>query len=174
VTIRAWLRRLSLEFITHKQGVYFDGHERQDVVAYRNEFLEQISTFENRMAQYSEDCETEILPELDHGQRRIVLVTHDESHFYANDGRRQYWCLPHSQSLRSKHLGQSIHVSEFLTDSRGRLMLSEEEARENPDIPREARVIITTGKNQEGYWTGEDVLNQVYFIYLFIFFLKIN
>jgi hypothetical protein len=112
--------------VTHRQGVYYDGHEREDVVAYRGEFLNRMATFERLMAQYTEDCEHEILPELENGQQRIILVTHDESHFYANDGRRQYWRLPHTQSLRSKHLGQSIHVGEFLTESRGRLKLSDE------------------------------------------------
>jgi hypothetical protein len=158
--------------VTHRQGVYYDGHEREDVVAYRGEFLNRMATFERLMAQYTEDCEHEILPELENGQQRIILVTHDESHFYANDGRRQYWRLPHTQSLRSKHLGQSIHVSEFLTESRGRLRLSDEEARINPRVPQEAQVLLHSGKNQEGYWTGEHVLQQVRnFLFFFYFFI---
>lgn len=168
-TLRAWLRRLSLEFITHRQGVYYDGHERDDVVAYRKQFLERMAAYEPFMAQFTDDCEVIILPELRDGGKQVVLVTHDESHFYANDGRRQYWRLPHTQSLRSKHLGQSIHVSEFLTDLRGRLRLNDMEKKEFPDIPQEARVVITTGKNQDGYWKGEDVLKQVVILIQYFF-----
>ena len=49
-----------------------------------------MATFEPLMAQYTDDCEMEILPELPDNKQRIILVTYDESHFYANDGCRQY------------------------------------------------------------------------------------
>ena len=38
-TARLWLRSLGFAQKYHKKGVYFDGHERQDVVEYREQFV---------------------------------------------------------------------------------------------------------------------------------------
>jgi hypothetical protein len=63
--------------------------------------------------------------------------------------------------LRKKGNGRSIMVSEFLLEACGRLQLSEEEKRIHPNVPVEARCYLTPGRNQEGYWTVEDLLNQI-------------
>jgi hypothetical protein len=53
---------------------------------------------------------------------RLILVTHDESTFYANDQRKNYW-----QHASQKHTpqpkteGSSIMASEFMTSEWGRL-----------------------------------------------------
>ena len=41
-TARRWLSKLGFSRVHHQKGVYFDGHERNDVVDYRNEFLQKI------------------------------------------------------------------------------------------------------------------------------------
>ena len=38
-TARRWLVELGFSRVHHQKGVYFDGHDRDDVVTYRNEFL---------------------------------------------------------------------------------------------------------------------------------------
>ncbi|CAJ0645936.1 7905_t:CDS:2 [Entrophospora sp. SA101] len=38
-TARRWLKGLGWKFGTYKKGLYNDGHERPDVVEYRNKFL---------------------------------------------------------------------------------------------------------------------------------------
>ena len=38
-TARRWLSKLGFSHVHHKKGVYFDGHEQNDVVDYRNEFF---------------------------------------------------------------------------------------------------------------------------------------
>ena len=43
---RRWLYRLGYRRQRHKKGVYWDGHEREDVVQYREEFLQKIKGFE--------------------------------------------------------------------------------------------------------------------------------
>ena len=42
------------------------------------------------------------------------LVTHDESTFNANDGKRRLWVQDCSQPLRSKARGKGLMISEFL------------------------------------------------------------
>jgi hypothetical protein len=41
-------------------------------------------------------------------------VTHDECHFYANNGWWKVWIGEEESILRPKHLGHSIMVSDFL------------------------------------------------------------
>lgn len=41
-TAQSWLAKLGYELKDIKKGIYVDGHEREDVVAYRNEFLGQF------------------------------------------------------------------------------------------------------------------------------------
>lgn len=41
-TARRWLHKLGYSVTEAKKGVYFDGHERPDVVAYRKIFLKEV------------------------------------------------------------------------------------------------------------------------------------
>lgn len=41
-TARLYLRRLGFKQCDHKKGVFFDGHEREDVVMYRYDFLAKM------------------------------------------------------------------------------------------------------------------------------------
>ena len=43
---RRWLYRLGYRQMRHKKGVYWDGHERKDVVKRRMEFLAQMQAIE--------------------------------------------------------------------------------------------------------------------------------
>lgn len=41
-TARKWLHELGFKVLDKNKGVYIDGHERPDVVQYRNRFLRQL------------------------------------------------------------------------------------------------------------------------------------
>ena len=57
-----------------------------------------------------------IMPQnLPPGQKPLVLVTHDESTFNANDGKRRLWMEKGKQPLRPKARGKGLMVSDFLT-----------------------------------------------------------
>lgn len=47
-------------------------------------------------------------------RRPIFVITHDESIFSANDGRRQVWIRDGDAILRPKGKGKGIMVSDFL------------------------------------------------------------
>jgi hypothetical protein len=58
---------------------------------------------------YPDDCQ------VDGSQRRpTILITHDESIFSANDGKKQAWVKESDTFLRPKGKGQGIMVSDFL------------------------------------------------------------
>ena len=41
-TARHWLHELGFEVLTAKKGCFVDGHERADVVEYRQKFLQKM------------------------------------------------------------------------------------------------------------------------------------
>jgi hypothetical protein len=90
--------------------LYFDGHERQDV-DYRKQFLVDISEYQRRMFSYvGDDLEITVRPDLRDGKKPIVLVTHDESCFSSNDGKKTIWMEEDRRPLRSKGQGRCIMV----------------------------------------------------------------
>lgn len=160
-TARRWLNSLGCQFEEYRKGMYFDGHEREDVVTYRSKFLEEMKDLERRMVRYEGETMEPIPPVLGAGERELILVTHDECIFYSNDGKRGIWVSDGKMPLRKKGNGRSIMVSEFLSEACGRLQLSEEEKKIHSNIPTEARCYLTPGKNHEGYWTVENLLEQI-------------
>ena len=101
-----------------------DGHEREDVVEYRNKiFLPKLAEYEKLMAEHILDEATgnlpKIMPELEEGQLRIIAQFHDESCFHANDEARNLWLQAGEQPLRKKSRGRLIHVSDFVNEEDG-------------------------------------------------------
>lgn len=71
--------------------------------------------YKRRMATYpTGDEEQSIEPELSEGEKKIVLVTHDECTFYANDGKTSRWVEKGEASIFPKGPGGSIMVNEFV------------------------------------------------------------
>ena len=144
VTARSWLHHLGWDYKDHSKNIYFDGHERDDVIAYRNQFLEQMANLRPRMAVYEgENMKQVIPPTLPPNVPELVPITHDESVFYANDGVVKTWGPIEENQLRRKSQGLSIHVSDFICQSIGRLRLSEEERAANNLLPDDQRLLHT-------------------------------
>src|SRR5688572_11714281 len=110
MTATRWLNILGFFYQQHHQGVYYDGHEREDVIAYREEFLKTISYYETFMAKYNGNDMNRIPPQLKDGEKEHILVTHDECIFYANDGKRGIWAPNGELPLRKKGNGRSIMI----------------------------------------------------------------
>ena len=156
-----WLSKLGFSLKCPQKGIYVDGHERDDVVKYRKQFLQRMESYEKRMFKYvGDDCETAIRPELEDGVRPLVLVVQDESCFAANDGRQSVWMEDGKAKLRPKGQGRVIMVSEFLCECHGRLKLSDEDQILYPFLPSEATVIIKPGAGSK-YWENEDLVDQL-------------
>ena len=120
-----WLDRLGWRYGKLKNGMYLDGHERPDVVDYRQQFVECWMGYEQHFHRWDHD-ETE-LPRPNGflvpgaiGRFHLVLVTHDESTFYQNDEHNMGWSHSISKShLKAKGNGQTLMVSDFLTPDWG-------------------------------------------------------
>lgn len=127
--------------------VFFDGHEREDVVEYRDGWSKRMMEYYSYSEKYAtEDAVVVIPPELPDGVKQHVFVTHDDSTFYSNDFQRYAWlqndesyCLPKSQ-------GRSIMISEFQCPCHGTMRGTLN------GKPVTSRVIFYPGANHEGYW----------------------
>ena len=152
-TAQRWFAQCGWIYSRNKKG-YIDGHKREDVVQYREEvFIPRFRSILPTLREYDDDLEV-IKPEA--GGRRRVLVTHDESTFNANDGGTYAWKPKGTEWLRPKGRGQGLMVSDFLTSAQGRLAYT---------TPGGDRVlaceIIKYGKNHDGWWDSEKMIQQV-------------
>ena len=139
-----WLQKLGFSRVHHQKGIYFDGHDRDDVVAYRNKYLNEMSNLDSKSLTCFDD-----VPQLEVGEKPLIRVTHDECTYYANCDQSYFWADEHTNVLRQKSLGASIMVSDFIDEVNGFLH----------DDREEARVLLETSK--EGYFTHEHLLRQV-------------
>lgn len=95
-------------------------------------------------------------------------VFHDESIFRSNELRRRVYVCDGKMPLRKKGQGHAIHVSDFIVEETGHLALSRHQLEENTSLPNEqqlqctdSREIIYPGKNNDGFWTNDKLVEQV-------------
>lgn len=69
-----------------------DGHEHPDVVKYRQEvFLPAMAQYEKYMVQYLGPELTRVEPQLQPGERRIIVLMQDESCMHASEYKSSVW-----------------------------------------------------------------------------------
>ncbi len=119
-TARRWLNNLGFEYKDVKKDVFIDGDERPEVVEDCNNFSRLMDELKPYTVEFEEDgtmkpkkypldCEVE-----GEERRPIIVITHDECTFSANDGVRRAWTRIGDTFLRPKRRGQGIMTSEFL------------------------------------------------------------
>ena len=140
-----FLKREGFQFQKYKKSLYYDGHERPDVVADRQErFLPAMAKYEERLVEYIVGDVEHKVPKNIVG-RRLVLASHDEMTAQANDDGGEGWVR--EQRLKKKGAGRGLHQSDVICPTVGWL--------------QEASQTLEYGKNYEGYWTGELFVKQV-------------
>ncbi|CAG8479888.1 21061_t:CDS:2 [Cetraspora pellucida] len=169
-----WLKLLGWKYQIHTKKMFFDSHEREDVVEYRNHFLQKMASLQSQMATYEgENLEQVILPELSSDMPEIVPVTQDETMFYAKNGMKMYWSPKGEYTIRNStndpsETGPSIHVSDFTCESIGCLKLSEYECTINNLLSdymclkyTKACITIHPDVNRDGWWTTDNLVEQI-------------
>lgn len=150
-TAKRWMIHLGFKATTASKGWFTDSHERVDVVESRVQFLEDMADLESRMRFYSgDDMSTEIPPVLE-GKKEAVLVTHDESTFYCNEGRRYFWLENGKKKLLPKSKGSSIMILGFCCHCHGFVSL--------PDGSKSYQLFIA-GTSREGWFTNQHLVDQ--------------
>ncbi len=89
-----WLYKLGYRHVQFRKGVYMDGHERPDVVKYRNdEFLPRMLELERRMTHFQGPQLIRQPPNLSEGEKEVITLYHDECCFHAYDFKKSGWCV---------------------------------------------------------------------------------
>ncbi|KAF9455971.1 hypothetical protein BDZ94DRAFT_1327276 [Collybia nuda] len=136
------------EYTEHKKGLYYDGHERPDVVEFcQKEFLPKMEEYRPHLVEFAVgDVEREV-KKPNCVLKHLVLCAHDEMTAQANDGKKKSWIMEGEQPLKKKGVGHGIHQSDVICSTIGWL--------------KEASQTMEYGKNYEGYWTGELFVKQL-------------
>ena len=125
VTAWRWMREMGFVYKSKKNG-FVDGHEREDVVKDRKDYLKRIHALESTH-QPPPTCSDNIHPynigNID-AERQLVLIFHDESTFHVHDGRHMGWTEKGKEPLLPKGKGQGLMVSDVI-DEHGFLQLTE-------------------------------------------------
>ena len=117
-TGRRWLNKMEWRYEKSTKGMYIDGHERDDVVKYRKEFLTRMEEYSKRMTTYDRDGNIVSDPtDIDFAAEKypLVLLVHDESTFTLYDRRKTKWSHADIAQPEPKGEGPSLMVSEILT-----------------------------------------------------------
>ncbi|KAF9481284.1 hypothetical protein BDN70DRAFT_803826 [Pholiota conissans] len=165
-TAKRWMHTLGYRWTFQPSGQYVDGHEREDVVEYRqNVFLPAMEKLQGRIRAWKDGAEEELTDwkeewpfDEDDGPRpfekRTVLWFHDESTFYANDRRRVGWVHKDAKAIpRAKGEGASLMVADFISADYGWL-------RSTLDPENGARVLFKAGENRDGYFDNKCIREQ--------------
>lgn len=167
-TARKWLHHLGFEVLTAKKGIFIDGDECPDVVAYRTEFLCKMVKigflhFTNAPTEGAQKAlPTNIDPPIAERREKTVVFCHEESTFQSNDDQTLQWGFKGTKMMKPKSKGSGIMVSDF---NNGFLALTDtelEEARKrNPAVKKYARSFLEYGERREGYWTRDKFVEQL-------------
>lgn len=95
-TARRWLHEMGFTYRQFPKGVYFDGHEREDVVEDRKAYLNTLYTLSVRIL-------TRTTPALDPSSP-LIRVFHDESTFHSNADQTFHGSDGTKQALKQKSL----------------------------------------------------------------------
>ncbi|RPD81506.1 hypothetical protein L226DRAFT_541246 [Lentinus tigrinus ALCF2SS1-7] len=158
-TAQAWMHQLGFRWMKTLHGQYVDGHEREDVTTYRQQsFLPCLAALNLDVPQYDPDNDLISTlpppPVCGPTNRTLHYLYHDESTFYAHDRREKHWVSPNEKAVpRKKGEGKSLMVADLICLEFGWFR--------SKDGKCSARVVFRTGKAHDGYFTNQDILDQL-------------
>ena len=165
---RKWLHSMGFQVKRITKGIYYDGHERQDVIEARESFLKKMVSLGFLHSSNSPSPEmASYLPEVELSPdwENTIFWFHDETTFNANDDQKTMWKDDTIQVIKPKSRGSGIMVSDFIEERQGYLALSDSMhstlASTDPTMPKEARRLFEYGHARDGYWNNDHFMQQM-------------
>ena len=114
-TVHKWLHKLGFSYKSHTKSIYYDGHEREDVVQDRAEKLVMLKVLEEVTVTFiGVNCEETRWPVLHPGERPVVWISQDECAFHSNDDVPSEWAEDgKGLQIKQKSRGALLMVSAF-------------------------------------------------------------
>ena len=121
VTALRWLYKLGFQHKSHTKSIYFDGHEREDVVRDRMEKLAMLKALEEVTVTFvGKDCGEVRWPLMHPGEPPVVWISQDESAYHSNDDVKSEWGEEgRGLSIKQKSRGALLMVSIFVSELNG-------------------------------------------------------
>jgi hypothetical protein len=164
-TAKQWLKRLGFKQLSYKKGIYYDGHERKDVIDYWNKLLKELEALDSLFVKYDNITLKPIYPTLPAGQHYHHAISHGECGYHCGEQESSIWIRDDQQALRKKGQSKLIHVLDFVIESHRQLCLTPNMINALPKSQHlevaNARKIIYPRKNADPYWNMEQLLKQV-------------
>jgi hypothetical protein len=154
-TAQRWMLSMNFRWGKTPRGMFVDGHERPDVVWYRQErFLPAIEVLAQNASIWNDGI-SEMSGDAPDPNAHTTFWFHDESTYYQNDRRNISWHhADETPTPHPKNQGPSLMVADLVSAEHGY-------CRDGSGTPAgEARVYFRAGKDKEGYFTSEDILAQ--------------
>ena len=168
-----WLYNLGYKYKDVRKDVFVDGHEWFDVVEDCINFLRRMEELKPYMVEFDENStmKPKVYPsDCAMGrekQRTIIVITHNECTFSANNGVCKAWTWKRDTFLRPKGQEQGIMTLDF-TLPYGRLNLNSLTPKRREKIAQtiglwktKTAEIFEYGKNNDGYWDRAKLHQQV-------------
>ena len=159
-----WMHFYGFKYEHYRKGLYHDGHERNDVVTYRKEYLRRLEILQatHKPPPLPSDGEASLPIGNSSASKELVLIYHDESVFHANEDHAYSWAESGRRIIKPKGQGQGLMVSDFIDEHQGYLRLTVNQLNAaNYTGPPQARQILKIGANAEGFWTNDKFMKQV-------------
>lgn len=131
-TASNWLHALGYRLKTISKCVYFDGHEREDVVADRNRYCNRFlgpGGHAEYMSRYEGPQCDQLIPgnKLQEGEKERVLMVQDEMCVKSAQGDSHYWGKDGGRNVvPPKSEGSFVMISAFISEKVGYLRCSKE------------------------------------------------
>jgi hypothetical protein len=113
-TATYYLRSIGMVLVHPKKGIYKDGHERPDTVAYRKIYTSVLKEFQHRKTTYvGKDLQIENQPQLT-SDPVAIRVYHDECIYASHEGVIQLWVHEGVDGKYKKPRGEIVMASGFI------------------------------------------------------------
>ncbi|CAF3626850.1 unnamed protein product [Rotaria socialis] len=174
------LRRFGCKYTENKARPYFLGHEREDVVQHREQFVTYFMEHKDHFYTITEGKQPKWVKPTGHP---IVLICHDESTYKSGEISAKRWIVEDNAPFYNKGRGRSIMASEFLVmhNSGSFFSLNDKEfkraSNKYPDLNNDSNIIYETqtasatmniGGNN--YFDNETILKQFERLFQLLYF----
>ena len=120
-TVVNWLHATGFKVTESRKGIYFDGHERPDVVEDRARFIKEYEEYYQDAVKV--DPTTLDITDKD---KKYLLISQDEKIHHSNDVQARHWDDGNMNFPPSKSQGRTVMTSDFVEPIGGFLEYSEE------------------------------------------------
>jgi hypothetical protein len=115
------------------------------------------------MCKYDDETLKPIPPILRPGEKEHVLIAQDECTVSTNDHPCRMWLKDNQQPLKKKGNGHGVHISDWICETTGQLVLPEEQITRQLQLPPEVQLKATDATKSyihDAWWDLSQLMDQ--------------